>query len=252
MGVVILNPMKAKPFIRKAHRWLGLLFALSVLLSSGSGVVHTIMTRTQSPPPPARPSGTKLDPDLIQLSLPQALASIAPIEAQAVNVRQIQDQPWYQIYTGDPGPPLYASAVDGRLDPAMDAQYAAEIASAFLGGVPVRKTAYLTEFNNEYINIFRVLPVYRFDADDARHTRVYVSTTTGSVTRHTDDRRQFEASIFTTFHKFGFIPDKTVRDIVLTTTTFGVFIASLFGVVLFFLTRQPKAGSSSSRQSSES
>ena len=33
--------------IRKLHRWLGLAFSISVLMASGSGVIHTIMTRTQ-------------------------------------------------------------------------------------------------------------------------------------------------------------------------------------------------------------
>ena len=103
----------------------------------------------------------------------------------------------------------------------------------------MRKAGYLTSFNREYINIFRVLPVYRFDMDDARHTRVYVSSTTGSVTRHTDDERQFEADIFTNFHKLGFIPNKDLRDLVLTALTFGAFVVSLLGIALFFLTRRP-------------
>ena len=61
--------------------------------------------------------------------------------------------------------------------------------------------------------------------------------TTGSVTRHTDKDRQFEANAFTNFHKFGFIPNKNARDLLLGFTTSGVFVAALSGVVLFFLTR---------------
>lgn len=41
--------------IRKLHRWLGLVFSVSrLLIASGSGVLHNVMTRTQAPPP--RPS----------------------------------------------------------------------------------------------------------------------------------------------------------------------------------------------------
>jgi len=223
--------------VRKLHRWLGLVFSLSLLMSAGSGIIHNVMTYTQAPPPPARPSGGELDASRIVIPVAEALARLpGDGTVQAVNLRGIQGEPWYQIYRSDSPRPYYVSAVDGRVDPEQDERYAAQIASGFLGGAPVRKTDYLTAFNSEYLAIFRVLPVYRFDLDDALQTRVYVSTTTGSVTRHTDKHRQLEANLFTNFHKLGFIPNKTVRDLVLTLTTGGMFVAALLGVVLFFLT----------------
>jgi hypothetical protein len=208
-------------------------------MSSISGVIHTVMTRTQAPPPPARPSGGGLDPAAIRVSVAEAIAKLPAGSGavQAVNLRGIGGEPWYQIYTGAGGAPVYVSAADGRVDPAQDERYAAEIASAFLGGAKVAKTEYLTAFNGEYINIFRVLPVFRFDAGDGLQTRVYVSTTTGSVTRHTDRQRQFEANVFTNFHKLGFIPDKNARDIVLAVLTGGAALAAMAGIVLFFVTR---------------
>lgn len=232
-------------WIRKSHRWLGLLFSLTALMSAGSGVLHTVMTRTQAPPPSARPSGGGLDAAAIRIPIADAVAKLPPgTKAAAVNVRTIGGEPWYQVFTG-PGTPAYVSAVDAHIDPAQDERYAAEIATAFLGGKPVRKSDYLTAFNNEYINIFRILPVHRYDADDGKGTRVYVSTTTGSVTRHTDDGRQFEASAFTNFHKLGFIPNKDVRDWVQLITTGGLFLLSLLGIVLFFITRPRRKQSSS-------
>jgi len=154
-----------------------------------------------------------------------------------VNVRGISGEPWYQIYTQKGGAPRYLSGKDGHEDASQDERYAAEIASAFLGGAVVEKTDYLTAFNREYINIFRILPVYRFDSADGQGTRVYVSTTTGSVTRHTDDRRQFEANVFSNFHKLAFIPDKAVRDWVLVALTSATALVALLGVGLFFVTR---------------
>ena len=118
--------------------------------------------------------------------------------------------------------------------------YAKEIASSYLGSTEAKQTAFLTSFNNEYINIFRILPVYRFDLADGKGTRVYVSTITGSVTRDTNDKKQFEASIFTNFHKLGFIPNKNVRDTVLTVITFAAFLISILGILLFFLVKTKK------------
>lgn len=230
----------SRQWIRRAHRWVGLFFSLSILMSSGSGVLHNIMSRTQAPPPPARPSGGGLDPAAIVLPIADAIAKLPPGNVQAVNVRGIGDKPWYQIYTAESAKPSYVSAIDGTVDPAQDEAYAAQIASAYLGGAAVHKTDYLTGYNSEYIAIFRVLPVYRFDLDapgDPLQTRVYVSTTTGSVTRHTDKQRQFEANVFTNIHKLGFIPNKDVRDLVLSVSMLGIFSISLLGVVLFFLTQ---------------
>lgn len=228
--------------IRKLHRGIGLLFSLSVLMASGSGVLHNVMTRTQAPPPQAKPSGGGMDVNAIKLSVAEAVSKLgeANPEVQAVNLRGIGGQPWYQIYTKGSRGPQYVSAIDGKADPAMDEAYAAEIAKNFLAGAEVKKTDFLTAFNTEYINIFRILPVYRFDTGDALDTRVYVSTTTGSVTRHTDKQRQFEATIFTNFHKLGFIRDKDTRDLVLTLLTTGTFLVACLGIALFFATRPKK------------
>jgi len=58
------------------------------------------------------------------------------------------------------------------------------------------------------------------------------------VTRYTNDQMQFEANVFTNFHKLAFIPDRTTRDIVLVTLTGGTALAALAGVFLFFYTRR--------------
>ncbi len=227
-----------KPWIRKAHRWLGLLFSLTILMSSGSGVIHTIMTRTQAPPPAARPSGGGLDLAAIRISAAEASSLISGKKpVTAVNLRSIGGQPCYQLFTADTQIPTYVNASSGAIDPKLDQAYAEEIAINFLGGKSVKQTDYLTHFNMEYIGIFRILPVYRFDAEDGLGTRVYVSTITGSVTRLTDDEKQAEANLFTLVHKFGFIPNKDVRDWTLTIVTGGAFIISVLGILLFFMTR---------------
>jgi hypothetical protein len=235
-------PMKSN-WIRKSHRWLGLIFSLTIMMSAGSGVLHMVMTHTQSAPPPARPTGGGLDAAAIRTSIADAVTRLPKgLKPVAVNVRMIGNEPWYQIFTNAGPKPEYVSAIDGCHDPAQDEIYARQIASLFLGGKEVRKTDFLTAFNREYINIFRILPVHRFDADDELGTRIYVSTTTGSVTRHTDNERQFEASVFSNFHKLGFIRNKLIRDWTLGILTGGAFLVSILGVLLFFLTSGRKRG----------
>ncbi len=226
--------------VRKVHRILGLIFSVSLLMSAGSGVLHNVMSRTQAPPPKAQPSG-KIDPSQIKVSVADAYAklSLQGESFDAVSIRSIGGLPWYQFMLRSKERTYYVNALTGEPDETADEKYATEIASNHLGGAAVRKTDLLTAYNTEYINIFRILPVYRFDADDDKGTRLYVSTMTGSVTRDTNDHKQFEASVFSNVHKLMFIKDKDLRDLVLTFFTAGTFAVAVLGLVLFFMT-QPK------------
>lgn len=226
--------------IRQIHRWMGLVFSLSLLMSSASGILHQVMTRTQSAPPSARPGGREWKPESIAVSIPDALrkAGLEKKKLLAVNVRDIHAEPWYQFFLEGEADPVYVNAADGTVNFLQDEIYASQIASDYLGGIPVKKTDYLTRFNGEYLNIFRLLPVYRFDAGDKKATRVYVSTVTGSVARHTDRHRQFEANIFSNFHKLAFIPDKDLRDFILIAMTIGIFLTGIAGITLFFISRK--------------
>jgi hypothetical protein len=234
---------KMKRLIRKLHRYLGLVFSMSILMASGSGIIHVVMTRTQSPPPEARPTSAPLDLAAIKVAPAEAFPNQPPI---AVNIRNISGKPHYQAFTE--GGLIYVDATNGQINPDADTILAKEIASAHLGTDRIFARDYLTAFDHEYINIFRILPVYRFDLQDGKGTRVYVSTMTGSVTRHTDDQKQFEARIFNNFHKLGFIPNKNLRDLTLTILTGAAFLVSILGITLFFLTNPKKKLPSASRQ----
>lgn len=231
----MLSPKTA----RILHRRLGLLFSLFVFLAAGSGVLHTIMSMTESPPPPPPPNrlgevapAAKLRPD-------EAVAKFAPDAAKPKSLAlvELDGRPLYRIGLEGYPVPRYVFADTGEVSGDADEKFAAHIASAHLGGKPVRKAALLTQYDGEYIAIFRILPVYRFDADDAAHTRLYVSTATGSVTRATDDKKQFEANTFGLLHKYMFIHDKGWRDAAMIAVMSGITLAGLSGIVLFGLTR---------------
>jgi len=217
------------------HRRLGLAFCAFVLLASGSGIIHNVMSWTQPPPPKPIPSG-KVDASRVSIDPARAAAALGDDASRItlLALREIGGTPLYQAFLAGDAVPRYVSAQSGMADPGADERFAAEIASRHLGGIAVRRTDYVTAFNREYIEIYRILPVYRFDADDGKRTRVYVSTMTGTVTRHTDDRRQLDANIFGLVHKFAFIRSKNLRNTVLTLTTAGIFLTALAGIALYF------------------
>ncbi len=218
--------------LRTFHRWHGLAMSVIVLMAATSGLLHTWMARSQPPPPPAQPAG---EVALATVTVP--VASL-PGPAAGVILRQIGDQPWWQVLPAGGGLPRWVDARTGTEDPTADARYAAHIAHQALAGKKVQQAGFLTAYDQEYIAIFRILPVYRFNADDAAHTRVYVSTMTGSVTRLTDDAKQFEATTFSLLHKWMFIRNRTVRDWTLMGAMTGLVGLALSGVVLFVRTRR--------------
>jgi hypothetical protein len=160
------------------------------------------------------------------------------LAVQALSLRTIGGEPWYQVVAAGSPLPRYLNAIDGREDPQADQSYAAEIASRSLGGVPVRWVRRLDAYDSEYIVIFRLLPVHRVEVDDEDHTRLYVSTLTGSVARLTSDSSQFEANVFSLFHKYAFIHHKGWRDGLLVAFTSLAFLTSLAGIALFVVTRR--------------
>jgi hypothetical protein len=212
--------------------------ALLLMMASFSGILHTYMSMMQDPPPPPRPSASV---DLAAVAVgPQDIRAVLPADtgpSTALSLRSINEQPFWQVYVQGQSKPLYVNASQAAIDEQADFRYAESIAKQHLRTDAVRNTEYLTSFNDEYISIFRILPVWRFDADDGKGTRVYVSTMTGSVTRHTDSMKQLEAASFTYLHKWNFISNKRLRDAALIMVNLSLILLALSGLWLFWRTR---------------
>lgn len=187
---------------------------------------------------------------------PGELAALLPDGAvpTAASLRPIGGRPYWQVVLAGQPWPAYVDAASGLLDPQAERRYAAEIARSHLGVDTVSYAGEITAFDREYIAIFRILPVHRFTSPDGRGTRVYVSTLTGSVTRHTDDARQAEADLFSLLHKWMFIPHRGWRDGLLAASMASLCLLAMGGMLLFALTRgrraagaQPSPGSSPPR-----
>ena len=218
--------------LRTFHRWHALAMSVVVIMSASSGLLHTWMARHQSPPQPARPTGSV---DLTSVTFAPALL---PGPAAGVSLRSIGGVTWWQVTPAMSGPVRWFDARTGVEDFTADARYAAEIAGRSLGAEAVRQISYLTAYDAEYIAIFRILPVYLFTSDDGLGTRVYVSTLTGSVTRLTDDAKQVEATAFSLLHKWMFIRNRNVRDWALMVAMGSLIALAVSGLVLFWRTRR--------------
>jgi hypothetical protein len=224
--------------LRRIHRWIGLICALSLMGSASSGILHTVMTYLQDPPPRAQPAAV-LDISKIQHS-PADLLKMAGIGEQMVrscSLCVIEGKNYYQIIGKDSPIPRYYDVETGKEDPNADQRYALEIARNLIPDGQLSYEKRLDTYDAEYIVIYRLLPVHLVRVADDKGTRLYVSTQTGSVARYTDNMKQFESNVFGRIHKWTFIKSKPLRDFLLTSFTLLSFVTAVLGIILFFKTR---------------
>lgn len=225
--------------LRKFHRWIGIIVAAYVVMATLSGLMHIIMSNFFTAPPPVMPEGLV---NLQSASLPlKDIVKHIPqgAEVKAINLRTIDGDLWYQVITGDNKPPVYINAATGKVDGELDEVYAQQIAQSYLHRTDgVYSSAYLAHFDNEYLNIFRALPVYKFEAEGDKGERVYVSTITGSVTLYLNNARAFGQNMFSYLHKLAFMSNHAVRDILMTFLVLGILSSTVMGLWLFFRTRR--------------
>lgn len=226
---------------RKMHRWVSAFAAAYVIMATLSGIVHIVMANFYTPPPPVLPQGI-LHAEKITLS-PAAAVQKMPGKNKSVkniSLRSALGKTWYQIIIQDNPIPYYIDAMSGELGRNIDETYAQDIARQYLRtNKTLEKTAFLTQFNDEYLNIFRMLPVYRFDEDGSNGVRVYVSTVTGSVALYLNAPRAFGQNAFSTLHKLSFIPHKLIRDILQTLLVLAIIYTTVMGIGIMIGRKQP-------------
>lgn len=218
---------------RRLHRVLGLVFGTYVLLAAMSGISHNLMSAFFPAPPPARSTGG-VAVEAITLTPREAVATAdGKGSVDAVNLRMIAGAPWYQVFfSGDPAP-RYVQAESGAVDPAMDEIHAREIAARMFQGSTPTLTARLDSFDGEYLNIYRLLPVYRFEIGDGRGSRAYISTVTGSAAFATNDARQTVAGFFSNVHKLNFISHVPLKLTLLSILAFGAIVTVAYGFLMW-------------------
>ncbi len=220
--------------VRKLHKWLGLIASAYVLMAVTSGIIHIIIANFLLPPPPVMPEGI-VNIDKVSIPITQVIKKLPDDfgDVKALNFRTIKGELYYQFVSSKPVKPVYINAVTGKLENGMDEVFAAEIAGNYLKQKNLKNTEYVTQFNNEYLNIFRVLPVYKFEANNNIKEKVYVSTITNSTTLYLNKYRSLAQFSFSYLHKFQFIGNKIVRDILLGLSALSVLFVSILGVYIF-------------------
>lgn len=166
-------------WMRKLHKWIGLIVGIQFLLWMASGVMMSLLDADKvlgrefriTPPPPAAWPGGVLGPDAV-------LAASAD-KVMAISSGWLLDRPVYRLQNDKRS--WLVSAADGRIV-AVDAPLAQAIAQASYTGPGKPASPRLLNYTLE--TRAHKEPVWRVDFADADETTVYVSAVSGNVLEH--------------------------------------------------------------------
>lgn len=288
MPVAAFNYNEMKKKIYTWHRSLSIIIAIPVLLWAISGFMHPLMTNirpaiaTQGLPP------VRIDSQRIRFPLRDALLKNHLSHFSNFRLVHIDTNWFYQVQPVSPAGntipvPVYLSCTNGNALPAGDWLYAQYIARQFLEGTAqtdhshidhifpptahdccgaatdvvlnpakgakVANVSLIRDFDNEYKNINRLLPVYRVSFDRPDGIRVYVETTKDRFAFAMDNRRAIFDEIFRLLHTWGWLDflgkGKLAIEILLAILA---FCTTAMGIYIFFVTKTKNIKGNRSRR----
>jgi hypothetical protein len=243
------------------HKWLGIVACAAVFAWSVTGFLHPLMSWTQ--PRPAQPFLKRgvLTPEQFKVPLSAALAQNNIKTLGGFNVVSFNGAAYYQILPAnqtaqtmsDAGAdchssvvsqtineetPLYLSVADGGLLPEGDQRYAEYLARHFADekNAPVKSQRLVTDFDESYRAVNRLLPVYEVAFDRADGLKAFVDTGASQLGTLVDTRKARLQWAFTSFHNLELagMPNRT-RQVFITLLMSAVFLTALSGLIVYGL-----------------
>ncbi len=267
--------MKKKIF--KWHRTISLIIAIPAVLWAVSGFMHPIMTTIRPNMATQFLQPVIIDSNKMQVSLQTALQQNKIDQFSNFRLVHIDTNWFYQVQTAPNNIPVYLSTVTGRPLKKGDELYAQYIAKQFLEGQFESKKAApdtgannapmhdccdaatncvllndkgssisgvkrITDFDEEYKYVNRLLPAYKVSFNRQDGIRVYVETTSDRFAFAVDNKRAVFDSLFSWFHTWSWMDAlgnaKYILMLVFLVLTMGT---TGMGLYIFFITNTKKA-----------
>ena len=246
-----------KYYIRKAHRWLGVILGIQFLCWTTGGLyfawsnMDEVHGDFQKQPAALLSTGISLASPSTVLDTLRALQVMDSIVSlQLINV---QGKPVYQvrgISTGQHSNQTHdkehgiiiqlADAATGRLRGPLSADEAVAMAKARFNGTPdVTKVAYITTVNGHHEYRDNPLPAYAITFNHPSHTTVYVASELGTV-QHFRNTKWRIFDFLWMMHTMDYEQRDNISNILL--RIFPVFglVTVISGFVLFFISMKTK------------
>jgi len=193
------------------HRRIGLVTCLSIFLWGISGMSHPIMSRLQ--PAPVAFSTPVQQIDLAAIANPAKVLthahiarftrlSIVDISGKThLRVSEKIGKPARYFAAGNDDRVTYRELIDG------DEMYAKQLAKHYTGlsESSIKSARYITEFNDDYLPVNQILPVWRVEFSVDQHLRAYVDTDQARLSTLIDDTRANLTKLFRFGHNWSFV-----------------------------------------------
>jgi len=214
---------------------------VGILLWGISAISHPLMTRLQ--PKPAVFSPPSISVDLKHaLPLQDVLIKHDFAKLTAVSFAVIDGKNYYRVQPFDNVVARYFSVLDGGELAEGDQRYAETLARHYTKRGNISAAKFLTEFDDDYHPVNRLLPVWRIDFDgDAERApvRAYVDTEQSRLATLVDDTRHSLTSLFRFAHNWSFLQGyPRVQLWLMSTMLVALFGLGCVGIYLFFRLRK--------------
>jgi hypothetical protein len=233
--------MNWRPFLYKWHKWFAVAVGLLTFIWFASGVVMMLPSPLFGGKPGPRGPAEQLDFRQAKVTVPQAIAVLEtatgrPARITGVSMRRLRGRLLYSLATaGDKT--YFVDAISGEPF-SITEEIARQIALSTLGeGASLGPVSQVKKYGWEYT--WGPLPVYRFEANDAAGTIVYVAMDTGES--RTSDRAGRTRALLADSHTLQFLrplmPQWSVKLTMLVFSAVGVVMTLLGGAILWLQLR---------------
>ncbi|WP_339675426.1 PepSY domain-containing protein [uncultured Zhongshania sp.] len=229
------RPSSLIGFLLCWHPRLGGVVGLAIIAWGLSGLAHPIISRIQ---PSAAAYVYKLEPfssaGVLTVSDAAARAGLTQ-SLSAVRLLAWQGRPYYRLQTA--ADVIWVDARSGVVAEYAERDYAEFLARHYVGDQDsaVKSMSLQTEFDEDYVFVNRLLPVWRveFERDDGM--RVYVDTASDRLGTIVNNTKAASSVFFRNVHSWIFIKNDSLRLSLMTICLVGGGIIALAGILQYFL-----------------
>lgn len=217
-----------RPWMRRLHKWVGLILAIQFILWMSSGVVMSLLDarKVQGREFRVKPNAPGDWPQNVLAA--DAVLAASSGKVMTVSSGWLLDRPVYRLQNDQRS--WLVSATDGAVVE-VDAGLATRIARASYSGPGTAGAPRLLNFTLE--TRAHKEPVWRVDFDDAEDTSVYVSRVSGAVLEHRNSTwRLFD--LFWMLHIMDYRERTNFNNPLLVSSAAGGLWMALTGVWLLF------------------
>ncbi|POP51969.1 PepSY domain-containing protein [Zhongshania marina] len=232
------SPRRPSSLIGWLLRWhprLGAVVGLAIIAWGLSGLAHPIISRIQ---PSAEAYLYKLEAfstaDLLSVSEAAKRAGLTQ-SLTAVRLLVWQNQAYYRLQTDSDI--IWLNANSGAVVDNAERDYAVFLARHYLGDKhsAVKSISLQTEFDEDYVFVNRLLPVWRVAFEREDGMRVYVDTASDRLGTVVNNTKAATSVFFRNLHSWIFIKNDSLRLTLMSICLVGGGVIALAGLLQYFL-----------------